>query len=64
MVGRLYIIILRTSLRPKAHGNGVIAAGIGAIAHSYRLRAGCFIAIADGQGIHARSRAVDAHGQG
>ena len=64
MVGRLYICILRTSLRAKAHGNGEIAAGIGAIAHGHRLRTGCFIAIADGQGIHARSGAVDAHGQG
>ena len=57
------ICILSTCLRAQAHGNGVIAAGIGAVAHCHGLGAGSRVIVADGQRIQTGSRAPDAHGQ-
>ena len=53
MVGGLCVIILGAGLRPKAHGNGEITAGVGTVAHSHRLGTSSLIAIADGQRIQA-----------
>ena len=57
------ICILSTCLRAQAHGNGEIAAGIGAVAHCHGLGTGSRVIVADGQRIQAGSRAPDAHGQ-